>query len=151
MARYTAPYLDRLHVSVYKVYACTGLDYLETKLLERLEAKKHVKRNRNDWPHSFQATVERAELISRRLQTHANIIVDAGGYKANRANRIKQLATRMADQAVSEDRTVVLEPMPPHERRIVHLTLRLRDDVTTKSIGEGDNRKVTISRKVGDG
>ena len=86
-------------------------------------------------------------MISRRLQTHANIIVDAGGYKANRANRLKQLAQRMADQAIAQNRTIVLEPMPPHERRIVHLSLRSRPDVTTKSIGEGDNRKVTISRK----
>jgi spoIIIJ-associated protein len=86
-------------------------------------------------------------MISRRLQTHANIIVDAGGYKANRANRLKQLAVRMADQAVEQNRTIVLEPMPPHERRIVHLALRARPDVSTKSIGEGDNRKVTISRK----
>jgi spoIIIJ-associated protein len=86
-------------------------------------------------------------MISRRLQTHANIIVDAGGYKANRANRLKQLAVRMADQAIAQNRTIVLEPMPPHERRIVHLALRARPDVSTKSIGEGDNRKVTISRK----
>ncbi len=86
-------------------------------------------------------------MISRRLQTHANIIVDAGGYKANRAIRLKQLAHRMADQAIAQNRTIVLEPMPPHERRILHLSLRARPDVTTKSIGEGDNRKVTISRK----
>lgn len=84
-------------------------------------------------------------VISRRLQTRANIIVDAGMYKATRANRLKQLAHRMADQALSQGRTVILEPMPPHERRIVHLALRTRPDVETKSIGEGDARKVTIS------
>jgi spoIIIJ-associated protein len=84
-------------------------------------------------------------VISRRLQTRANIIVDAGMYKANRANRLKQLAQRMADQALSQGRMVILEPMPPHERRIVHLALRSRPDVETKSIGEGDARKVTIS------
>jgi spoIIIJ-associated protein len=84
-------------------------------------------------------------VISRRLQTRANIIVDAGMYKANRANRLKQLAHRMADQALSQGRMVILEPMPPHERRIVHLALRSRPDVETKSIGEGDARKVTIS------
>lgn len=84
-------------------------------------------------------------IVSRRLQRRANIIVDAGGYKAKRSDRLKQLANRMADQAVRQRRTVTLEPMPPHERRIIHLTLRKREDVTTRSIGEGDSRKVTIS------
>lgn len=84
-------------------------------------------------------------IISRRLQTRANIIVDAGSYKANRSDRLKQLAHRMADQALSQGRTITLEPMPPHERRIIHLALRTRPEVTTRSIGEGDSRKVTIS------
>jgi len=84
-------------------------------------------------------------IVSRRLQRRANIIVDAGGYKAKRSERLRQLAQRMADQATRQGRTVTLEPMPPHERRIIHLTLRKRPDVTTKSIGEGKDRKVTIS------
>lgn len=42
------------------------------KLLERLEAKKCVKRNRNDWPHTFQSTINRDQLIGRRLQHTAD-------------------------------------------------------------------------------
>lgn len=84
-------------------------------------------------------------IVSRRLQRRANIIVDAGNYKAERSDRLRGLANRMADQAVRQHRMVTLEPMPPHERRIIHLTLRKRADVTTKSVGEGRNRKVTIS------
>ena len=42
------------------------------KLLERLEAKKFVKRNRNTWPHQFTATVAREELIVRQLQSTAD-------------------------------------------------------------------------------
>lgn len=84
-------------------------------------------------------------MLSRQLQRRVNIIVDVAEYKLHRAERLQQLATRMADQAVKQGRTVTLEPMPPHERRIVHLTLRERQDVETKSIGEGNARKVTIS------
>lgn len=84
-------------------------------------------------------------IVSRKLQIRANIIVDAGEYKAQRSQRLEQLALRMAEQAVSQRRTIELEPMPPHERRIVHLTLRDRQDVETRSIGEGSGRKVTIS------
>lgn len=86
-------------------------------------------------------------IASRKLQRRANIIVDVGGYKSRRSQRLRQLAVRMADQAVKQARTVSLEPMPPNERRIVHLTLRNRTDVVTKSTGEGEARKVTIVPK----
>jgi spoIIIJ-associated protein len=84
-------------------------------------------------------------MLSRQLQRRANIIVDVMEFKLRRNDRLKQLATRMADQAVKQGRTVTLEPMPPNERRIIHLTLKEREDVETKSIGEGSSRKVTIN------
>ncbi len=83
-------------------------------------------------------------ICSRRLQRRANIIIDAEGYKTGRSNRLRGLANRMAKQAVQQGRTITLEPMQPAERRIIHLTLRGRDDVSTQSIGEGKARKVTI-------
>ena len=86
-------------------------------------------------------------ICSRRLERRANVIVDAAGYKAGRAKRLRGLANRMAKQAVQQGRTITLEPMHPNERRIVHLTLRGRQDVTTRSIGEGRTRKVTIVPK----
>jgi len=86
-------------------------------------------------------------ISSRRLQRRANIIVDAAGYKAGRSKRLRGLANRMAKQAVQQGRTITLEPMHPNERRIIHLTLRSRQDVSTRSIGEGRTRKVTIVPK----
>lgn len=83
-------------------------------------------------------------ITSRELQRRANLIVDIDGYKARRARMLRGLANRMADQAVERARTVTMEPMPPHERRIIHLALRERDDVSTRSVGEGSARKVTI-------
>lgn len=86
-------------------------------------------------------------IVSRKLQRRANIIVDAGAYKSKRSERLQQLAIRMADQAVETKRTVILEPMPANERRIIHMTLRNRTDVETRSQGEGEARKVTIIPK----
>lgn len=83
-------------------------------------------------------------ITSRELQRRSEIIVDVEGYKARRAASLHALALRMADEAVRTNRTIPLEPMPPHERRIIHLALRSRPDVVTKSIGEGVARKVTI-------
>jgi spoIIIJ-associated protein len=83
-------------------------------------------------------------IASRELQRRANIVLDVEGYKSRREQMLRRLAQRMADQAIQLGRTVTLEPMPPYERRIVHLALRDNPQVSTQSIGEGDHRKVTI-------
>lgn len=83
-------------------------------------------------------------IASRDLQRRANIVLDVEGYKSRREQMLRRLAQRMAEQAVQLGRTVTLEPMPPYERRIVHLALRDNPQVSTQSIGEGDHRKVTI-------
>jgi spoIIIJ-associated protein len=88
-------------------------------------------------------------IASRELQHRANIVIDAAGYKSRRSKMLHDLALRMADQAARTRRTVTLEPMPPYERRIIHLALRNRSDVQTKSVGEGNSRKVTIVPKSG--
>ena len=86
-------------------------------------------------------------ICSRRLERRASVIVDVAGYKTGRSNRLRGLAQRLAKQAVQQGRTITLEPMHANERRIIHLTLRGRQDVTTRSVGEGRTRKVTIVPK----
>jgi predicted transcriptional regulator len=55
----------------------TGVHYATVqKLLERLEGKKFVKRDRNAWPHRFEALLGRDDLISRRLQLTADKLCD---------------------------------------------------------------------------
>jgi spoIIIJ-associated protein len=83
-------------------------------------------------------------IVGREVAGRVHLVVDVDGFKARREQSLRRLAQRLADQAVRTDRTVVLEPMPPHERRYVHLALRDHPHVTTQSIGEGDRRKVTI-------
>jgi spoIIIJ-associated protein len=83
-------------------------------------------------------------ITSREIGHRAYLVVDVEGYKQRREEMLKRLALRMAEQAIQRGRTVSMEPMPPHERRIIHLTLRNNPDVTTESIGEGENRKVTV-------
>ncbi|MCX7683002.1 MAG: Jag N-terminal domain-containing protein [Anaerolineae bacterium] len=83
-------------------------------------------------------------ITSRELESYSNVVVDIDGFKARREQSLRRLAQRMADQALRTGRTVVLEPMPPHERRIIHIALRDHPLVTTQSVGEGERRKVTI-------
>lgn len=87
-------------------------------------------------------------IVSRRTQRWANLVVDVERYKERRRRALESLAHRMADRAVADQRPVALEPMPAHERRIVHLALRDHPAVTTESVGEGEKRRVTIRPKV---
>ena len=83
-------------------------------------------------------------IVGKELGNYLPIVVDVEGFRARRERQLRQLARRMAEQAVDGGRTMTLEPMPPAERRIIHLELRDHQRVFTESIGEGENRKVTI-------
>ncbi|MEA3338230.1 MAG: RNA-binding cell elongation regulator Jag/EloR [Chloroflexota bacterium] len=83
-------------------------------------------------------------MVNHQVHRWTNLVVDVEGYKARREQQLVQLAERMADRAVESGRPVVLEAMPARERRIVHIALRNNPNVSTESVGEGDNRKVTI-------
>jgi len=86
-------------------------------------------------------------MVNQRYRSRGSFVVDVNGYRARRAGALHKLALRMADQAVRSGRTMVLEPMSPAERRIIHLALRDHPAVSTQSVGEGDHRKVTIIPK----
>ncbi len=83
-------------------------------------------------------------LVAKELGHYLHVVLDVEGYKAHRAQMLKQLALRMADRVATTHKPAALEPMPANERRIVHLALRDNADVRTESVGTGDNRKVTI-------
>jgi spoIIIJ-associated protein len=83
-------------------------------------------------------------IVGKELHHPLPIVLDVEGYRARRERQLRQLAQRMAQQAIERGRTMTLEPMPANERRIIHLELRDHSQVRTESIGEGDHRKVTI-------
>lgn len=86
-------------------------------------------------------------MISKELGRSITLVVDVQGYRQRRELQIRQLARRMAEQAIKTGRRQVLEPMPANERRLVHIELRDNPSVTTESIGEEPRRKVTIVPK----
>jgi len=86
-------------------------------------------------------------IICKRLDRWLPIMIDVQGYRARRERQLRQLARRMADQAIHTGRRQVLEPMPANERRLIHLELRDVPEVATESQGEEPNRKVSIFLK----
>jgi spoIIIJ-associated protein len=84
-------------------------------------------------------------ILNRRVKGHASVGIDIDGYRRRREETLRSLARRMAERVISSGQSITLEPMPPNERRIVHLTLADHPDVLTVSIGEGESRKVAIT------
>lgn len=86
-------------------------------------------------------------IVSHRTKHRMRIIVDAENYRERREENLRSLALRVAQQVRNYRRSIALEAMPPHERRIVHIALADSNDISTESIGEGDARRVVISLK----
>lgn len=72
------------------------------------------------------------------------IIVDSGGYRTRRESALVELANRLGEKARQTGRTITVNPMSPHERRIIHVTLDKVPGVTTRSEGEGIFRRLLI-------
>ena len=86
-------------------------------------------------------------LVSRRMGERTNLMVDVEGYQQRRYDSVANLARRVAQRVAQRGRSIPLEPMPPNERRQVHMALADRSDVVTESDGYGDRRKVVIHPK----
>lgn len=86
-------------------------------------------------------------LVSKELDRGVNLVVDVEGFRQRRHEQLRRMARRTAEQVIQRGRAIALEPMPPDERRLVHLELRDHPQVYTESVGEGSRRKVTIIPK----
>ena len=75
---------------------------------------------------------------------YVKITVDAENYRAKREETLRALARRMADKVLKQKRSVMLEPMNPYERRIIHSEIQNIEGVSTNSIGSENNRKIVI-------
>lgn len=84
---------------------------------------------------------------NRKEENRVRIILDVEGYRKRRESTLQNLAVRLAEKANRKGEDVVLEPMNPHERRIIHTALQDNRNVYTFSEGEEPFRKIVISPK----
>src|SRR5262249_56025027 len=86
-------------------------------------------------------------IVNKQTGVREHIIVDAEGYRERRERNLRAMATRVADQVRRSGMPIMLEAMPPNERRIIHMTLADSGDISTESTGEADHRPVALSLK----
>ncbi len=88
-------------------------------------------------------------VVNKDAKDYTRIFVDTENYRKKREETLVSLANRIASKVAKSGKRVVLEPMNPYERRILHATLHDHPDVCTTSEGEEPYRRVIIKRKKG--
>ncbi len=83
-------------------------------------------------------------ILGKELERGVPLSIDVEGYRKRREQQVRQIARRVAQQVINTNRRQALEPMPPNERRFVHIELRDNSQVYTESAGEDPNRKVVV-------
>jgi spoIIIJ-associated protein len=88
-------------------------------------------------------------VANRWIDEHLRVVVDVGDYRRRREQRLQQTARKIADRVLDRGRASKMKPMSPAERRIVHITLRDTDGITTYSEGTDPRRYVVIAPTAG--
>jgi spoIIIJ-associated protein len=95
-------------------------------------------------------TIDALQLLAyqaafRGLRDRKRVIIDAAGYRARRRDALTARADRAAEQALSANRSVEMDPMSAQERRVVHEHLKDRAGVETYSEGDEPRRCVVVA------
>lgn len=83
-------------------------------------------------------------IIKIKLKKPIHLTLDVNDYKLNKIDSLKRLAENVAETVSRTKRTFILQPMRAYDRRVIHLTLSSRLDITTSSAGEEPERRVEV-------
>jgi spoIIIJ-associated protein len=92
-------------------------------------------------------TLNSFEYLLNSLCKNVKVEVDVEGFKAKRAETLRDLARKMAEKAIKTERTVKLNPMPPRERKIIHEIVNKYKELDTYSEGRDPKRYIVIKKK----
>lgn len=84
-------------------------------------------------------------IVGRRVGPDVRLILDADSYRARRADKLRSLALELAEQVIDRREECELDPLPAHERRIIHNTLTGVPGIRTYSEGDDPDRRVIIA------
>jgi spoIIIJ-associated protein len=84
------------------------------------------------------------KIVNKAMERRMNVVVDSENYRKRRRESLTQLAHKIADKAKRIKKPVATNPLNPHDRRIIHLTLKEDNELDTKSRGDGLLKKVLV-------
>jgi spoIIIJ-associated protein len=83
-------------------------------------------------------------IVARRIRDAAPVVLETESYRARRRQQLHRMALSMGERAKRDHRPVTLDPMPPRDRRVIHLALKDDPMLSTRSNGEGFLRSIEI-------
>jgi len=83
-------------------------------------------------------------LVRRKIEEKARFAIDINSYRQQKSQSIISEAQTTAKQVIAEKKAVAMKPMTAYERRLVHMELSENDEVSTDSLGEGEERRIII-------
>jgi len=83
-------------------------------------------------------------MVTRSEEGETHFVLDAEGYRERRRKSLESLALRLGERVKRRRKIVILSPLSPRERRIIHLALQGDPLVTTRSMGRGYFRRLSI-------
>ena len=92
----------------------------------------------------YLANLAANKRVNGKKEEYVKITVDVEGYRAKREETLRALARKMAAKVLKYKKSVMLEPMNPYERRIIHSEIQNIEGVSTNSIGSENNRKIVV-------
>ena len=93
---------------------------------------------------ALQHLVNKAVFKERGTEKGKPLGVDAGGFRDKQVERLRGIATKMAEKALQTKQIVELAPMSPHDRRIVHMAIAEMQGLSSRSEGEGEDRHILL-------
>lgn len=85
-------------------------------------------------------------IANRGFNSKIRLILDIENYRQKREKTLEELAEKVSKTVLKTGKSITLEPMSAYERKIIHSKLQDNNKIETHSIGEGDNRRVVISK-----
>lgn len=87
------------------------------------------------------------KIVNKALDTKVDVVIDSEDYRKRREDSLTQIARKMGDKAKKTKKAVTTAPLNPHDRRIIHLTIKEDQELETRSRGEGVMKRVVIIPK----
>ena len=100
---------------------------------------------------ALQHLVNKVVYRDRSGERGKPLVVDAGGFRDKQVERLRSLAQKMGEKALQTKQIVELQPMSPHDRRIVHMAIAEIPGLSSRSEGEGEDRHILVVPAEADG
>lgn len=88
-----------------------------------------------------------SRIVSHGLQARVRVQFDAGDYRHNQEEKLREMALALAEKVRQSGRSYSTRPLSSYHRRIIHLCLQDATDVQTHSTGDGPMKRVVITRR----